>query len=569
MPFGINLPNIRADIENKPIREEKTEILNMNCESAQKTEISALGYRHTYTLDPNAIDPKLLPPPKRDISRPLRDKNVRAMRLRPRQVLCSNCKQGIHENSVNVVQSQNENHAQDAQKLKLGKGKQLSTLPNDTSKRDRRFQHSHLAKIGPVIKISYATPRGGGAVMKIPPRPHIPSSPNPEYDYETFPKPDRSTSMTHAEYHKLRKAFKKAKLKKKLMATGSDPVLQAGSNVRQSRSAHHKKSKHSKHKMKRKHRHKDDTANKAPHYQEITETELREDEDDPEFQEEDHAVPVGDEMNRGHAADPADDQIAMWTQEDGSAEQLQSSLRVHEEYSIINADEFSLKRRIKRNVLRQNDDDSNSGYSIESFHTGTSHNSDSLHQAYFSEEAEEEDDNDSHGFQSENEQDEIENYDNCDSSNIPNGDAATFESTQSLMMRIHTKNITKCIVDDERTVCTGDIVWGKILGFPWWPGRVMSITVSQRDNGMVIGESAHIAWFGSSTMSHMPCSELYPYLDYYKLRYNKKKRGPYKVAVRQATLAAQGMLTRYTGEEMQQDEMDTELEVEEELETVA
>ncbi|XP_045532735.1 PWWP domain-containing protein 2A-like [Pieris brassicae] len=78
-------------------------------------------------------------------------------------------------------------------------------------------------------------------------------------------------------------------------------------------------------------------------------------------------------------------------------------------------------------------------------------------------------------------------------------------------------------------VSPGDIVWGKVVGFPWWPGRVLSLASTSR---------AHVAWFASTTSSLMPCDSLCPFLEDYKICFNKKKRGPYKEAVKQATMKA-------------------------------
>ncbi|KAI5633419.1 PWWP domain-containing protein [Phthorimaea operculella] len=78
-------------------------------------------------------------------------------------------------------------------------------------------------------------------------------------------------------------------------------------------------------------------------------------------------------------------------------------------------------------------------------------------------------------------------------------------------------------------VAPGDIVWGKVVGFPWWPGRVLSVTATSR---------AHVSWYASTTSSLMPCDSLSPFLEDYKIRFNKKKRGAYKEAVKQATLEA-------------------------------
>ncbi|XP_063826564.1 PWWP domain-containing protein 2A-like [Ostrinia nubilalis] len=78
-------------------------------------------------------------------------------------------------------------------------------------------------------------------------------------------------------------------------------------------------------------------------------------------------------------------------------------------------------------------------------------------------------------------------------------------------------------------VSPGDVVWGKVVGFPWWPGRVLSISPTSR---------AHVAWYASTTSSMMPCDSLSPFLEDFKIRFKKKKRGPYKEAVKQATLEA-------------------------------
>lgn len=124
--------------------------------------------------------------------------------------------------------------------------------------------------------------------------------------------------------------------------------------------------------------------------------------------------------------------------------------------------------------------------------------------------------------------------------------AATGSKPTKLMMRITTRNVNRCALDGGREMVVGDIVWGKIHGFPWWPGKVLALSVSQRDNGMTISQQAHVAWFGSSTSSLMPCQQLCPFLLDFKSRYNRKKRGPYKEAIRQATLEAQQVKIKQT-----------------------
>ena len=128
--------------------------------------------------------------------------------------------------------------------------------------------------------------------------------------------------------------------------------------------------------------------------------------------------------------------------------------------------------------------------------------------------------------------------DSSDYGDGPPGDE-NVEAFRPLMMKIQTNSVSKCVTADGRKISIGDIVWGKIQGFPWWPGRVLSIAVSKRDNDIVFRQLAHVSWFGSSTMSNIQCSDLYPFLEDFKLRYKRKKRGPYKIAIKQATIAAQ------------------------------
>ena len=110
-----------------------------------------------------------------------------------------------------------------------------------------------------------------------------------------------------------------------------------------------------------------------------------------------------------------------------------------------------------------------------------------------------------------------------------------------LNLRIHKKNVTRSALPDGRVMCIGDVVWGKIIGFPWWPGRINEISISRRDNGLVLEQEAQITWFAAKTLSYMPVSKLYPFLKCFNARYDRKKRGVYKEAVRLATEAASAM----------------------------
>uniref|UniRef100_A0A8C6W5T5 PWWP domain containing 2A n=1 Tax=Nannospalax galili TaxID=1026970 RepID=A0A8C6W5T5_NANGA len=110
--------------------------------------------------------------------------------------------------------------------------------------------------------------------------------------------------------------------------------------------------------------------------------------------------------------------------------------------------------------------------------------------------------------------------------------------SNSLKMEIFSKNVSKCITPDGRTICVGDIVWAKIYGFPWWPARILTITVSRKDNGLLARQEARISWFGSPTTSFLALSQLAPFLENFQLRFNKKRKGLYRKAITEAAKAA-------------------------------
>ncbi|XP_012585488.1 PREDICTED: PWWP domain-containing protein 2A [Condylura cristata] len=111
--------------------------------------------------------------------------------------------------------------------------------------------------------------------------------------------------------------------------------------------------------------------------------------------------------------------------------------------------------------------------------------------------------------------------------------------SNSLKMKVFSKNVSKCVTPDGRTICVGDIVWAKIYGFPWWPARILTITVSRKDNGLLVRQEARISWFGSPTTSFLALSQLSPFLENFHSRFNKKRKGLYRKAITEAAKAAQ------------------------------
>ncbi|XP_039108340.1 PWWP domain-containing protein 2B isoform X1 [Hyaena hyaena] len=138
---------------------------------------------------------------------------------------------------------------------------------------------------------------------------------------------------------------------------------------------------------------------------------------------------------------------------------------------------------------------------------------------------------------------EVPSPDTCDLS----GDGASVRSSSGdarqtvppLTVRLHTQSVSKCVTEDGRTVAVGDIVWGKIHGFPWWPARVLDISLSQKEDGEPSWQEAKVSWFGSPTTSFLSTSKLSPFSEFFKLRFNRKKKGMYRKAITEAANAAQ------------------------------
>ena len=81
---------------------------------------------------------------------------------------------------------------------------------------------------------------------------------------------------------------------------------------------------------------------------------------------------------------------------------------------------------------------------------------------------------------------------------------------------------------------TGDIIWGKVNGCPWWPGRIDKIDRRQQN----CQKMATISWYASRTTSVMPCRAVCNFMDHYNIRYSKRKKGNYQRAVILAKQAA-------------------------------
>nr|XP_045599518.1 uncharacterized protein LOC123758830 [Procambarus clarkii] len=124
-------------------------------------------------------------------------------------------------------------------------------------------------------------------------------------------------------------------------------------------------------------------------------------------------------------------------------------------------------------------------------------------------------------------------------SSAPNIEGIDGQPSAALLMKLSWQEVEQCDIGEGRTMAVGDVVWGKIHGFPWWPAKVMAIRVLREGSGDTKWQQAHVSWYGSSTSSLMPANTLQPFLQMFKTRYNKRKRGPYREAIKQATSEAE------------------------------
>lgn len=109
-----------------------------------------------------------------------------------------------------------------------------------------------------------------------------------------------------------------------------------------------------------------------------------------------------------------------------------------------------------------------------------------------------------------------------------------------LTVRLHTRSMTKCVTEEGHAVAVGDIVWGKIHGFPWWPARVLSISGARKPEaagGEGQWPQAKVAWFGSPTTSQLSVAKLSPFRELFRSRFNRKKKGMYRRAILEAAKA--------------------------------
>lgn len=98
-------------------------------------------------------------------------------------------------------------------------------------------------------------------------------------------------------------------------------------------------------------------------------------------------------------------------------------------------------------------------------------------------------------------------------------------------------------VDQSDPVGVGDIVWGKVHGHPWWPGKVLAISgITSEESSNPWDRDAHVSWFGSNTSSIMRLHCLQLFAPNFSKRHKRRKKGCYRLAIRQAKEAMQALI---------------------------
>lgn len=411
------------------------------------------------------------------------------IRLRPRQVLCEKCKNTLNPEEDNKARQ----NAKTRRKLSIrGKEQKRHGEPEYAEKRNKREKREEdkfsgeLLHRTPVIKISYSTPQGKGEVVKIPSRVHGSGKPFCSQRLLQNGGEDQEEDRDSEQYQEP-KCF---------MDKSSGGHLASIPKLKLTRPAH-------------------------------SNTEVP----PPKIRLKPHRMSEGDNVSI-YKAELIDE---MNVPPGGRG-------------SRAAADAFYTDESADRSLAEMSSGSSCEEEDFKRFHQGKDgHDNLAFLMNYRKRKADSSSlsvcSNDSLD-ESKSSSSEITSPEMCDF--LPGDDASVSSSSKEerkivppLTVRLHTHSVSKCVTEDGRTISVGDVVWGKIHGFPWWPARVLDINLSQKENGDPSWQEAKVSWFGSPTTSFLSLSKLSPFSEYFKLRFNRKKKGMYRKAITEAAKAVE------------------------------
>ncbi|XP_002131293.2 PWWP domain-containing protein 2A [Ciona intestinalis] len=93
----------------------------------------------------------------------------------------------------------------------------------------------------------------------------------------------------------------------------------------------------------------------------------------------------------------------------------------------------------------------------------------------------------------------------------------------------HSINVTSCKAPNG-VFTQGDVVWGKLRGYPWWPSKITKLTTTKID-GKILQQHAEVGWFQCRTRSVIPIRNVQLFQKHFHDRFEKRRKGGYQKAV--------------------------------------
>ena len=482
------MPNDEPVVVIEPTANEKND-------EAEKVQHSALSYRQSYFQGMPLPPPKPLLHSRKDEFREGRQKGTTAVstrsrhiRLRPRQVLCSRCQSKCgqstsvsHKNSSKNVKNM-KNNITDKSRTLAKKRKMVNDQNSGVPRKKIKKGTNGDAKIhqqrSPIIKISYATPQGKGHVMRIPPR--------SQTNNKSAASSQKSSTQNGGGKHTLNGQQKNIKTAQKVLKNAKTKAQQKvaarsktkikvkmfngfhspKNNKSSSTDGHARKIRIIKSKGTYHSTTSQDTSSgslKININNNNTKSEMKKTLGNVTVV----ATKLPSSLPNGHSTKVVDKKPIKQEKNSKKTNDFKSNNKEGTNHGKVNGLALPPHIPVK-----------NSGYESSS---ECSNQSSKSSRSTKSSKSTKRSASQSSGEESDNQLVIVE------SNSAPQETSP--KKVPPLNLRIHKKNVTKSCLSDGRVMCIGDIVWGKIIGFPWWPdastksvwaGVIMVLSLSKK-----------------------------------------------------------------------------------------
>lgn len=134
----------------------------------------------------------------------------------------------------------------------------------------------------------------------------------------------------------------------------------------------------------------------------------------------------------------------------------------------------------------------------------------------------------------------------ADPTSPPSSEASSSGSVHRSAVFRSEQPSTSASQDQSHSPChftPGDVVWGKILGWPWWPCVIKRIVNARQ--GATEG-TAEVQWLNWDQVSFIPVDKIVPFVQCFNSKYDRRKakRRAYKSAVDEALRLAKARCNR-------------------------